>query len=114
MKASSVEKSATPDAEIRDRLAQIEQRLDELEPPRKTNPATDGARPWRRWMPRFLKVLGRTGNASAAIRAVGLCRATVYKYRQRCQPFSEGWAAAVGEREPAAAEIAPATAGGQP
>lgn len=53
--------------------------------------------PWRKeWMPRFLGVLRRTGNVSAAIRSRGVpARATVYEHFRRCERFRAAWSAAL-------------------
>lgn len=51
--------------------------------------------PWQPWMPRFLEVLGETGNVSEAIRNVSMSRKMIYEYRDRCQRFHAEWAAAL-------------------
>lgn len=51
--------------------------------------------PWRRWMPKFVRLLEETGNVSEAIRRSPRCRRMVYQYRDRCEPFRAAWVAAL-------------------
>lgn len=53
--------------------------------------------PWRRWMPKFIEVLRRTGNVSEAIRSSPRSRKMVYEYRERCEAFARAWDAALEE-----------------
>ena len=49
-------------------------------------------RQWkRRWADAFLDVLGRTGNVTAASKAVSLYPSTAYHYRNQDQKFADAW-----------------------
>lgn len=53
--------------------------------------------PWRRWMPKFVGVLRRSGNVSEAIRSSPRSRKMVYEYRERCEAFALAWDEALEE-----------------
>ena len=60
-----------------------------------TSPMTRIVRPWRP-QGRFLRELARSGSVSAACRASGLARRTVYNWREADADFRTHWYAALG------------------
>lgn len=60
-----------------------------------TSPMTRVVRPWRP-QGRFLRELARSGSVSAACRAAGLARRTVYRWRHADADFRTRWDAALG------------------
>ncbi len=97
---SMLEEMAASLAEMQAKLEELERQRDEGKRRRKANPnwlKSGSELPWKKWMPRFLEVLGATGNISAARRAIRehvKSSSTPYAYKNRCEAFHDAWISA--------------------